>query len=169
MPPLQRLADYLDDLLDTSRLITGNLHLTLSPTEVVPTIEAAIEVVRPAAEAKSITIETRFTSDVASITCDTQRLQQMVWNLLTNAVKFTPDNGRIEVESKAGKAEMRALVTDMIHPEGAFMLHGYGHKEVESKRSYGKGVPDSLFEERHYDKIGGSPAMDHTWITVKKI
>lgn len=79
------------------------------------------------------------------------------------------DNGRIEVESKAGKAEMRAFVTDMIHPEAAFMLHGYGHKEVESKRSYGKGVPDSLFEERHYDKIGGSPAMDHTWITVKKL
>lgn len=90
-------SQLIDDLLDTSRLITGNLHLNLSPTDVVPTIESAIEVVRPAAEAKKLTIETRFDSDISTITCDTHRLQQMVWNLLTNAVKFTPDNGRIEI------------------------------------------------------------------------
>ena len=79
------------------------------------------------------------------------------------------DNDRIEVASKAGKAEMRAYVTDMIHPEAAFMLHGFGHKEVESKRSYGKGAPDALFQERHYDNVGGSPAFDHSWVTVQKI
>ena len=108
-------SQLIDDLLDTSRLITGNLHLNLSPTEVVPTIEAAIEVVRPAAEAKSITIETRFTSDVATITCDTQRLQQMVWNLLTNAVKFTPDNGRIEVGYERVDHGVRIVVSDTGH------------------------------------------------------
>src|SRR5687767_4142180 len=85
-------SQLIDDLLDTSRLITGNLHLNLSPTPVVPTIQAAIDVVRPAAEAKSITVTTKFTSDIETITCDAQRLQQMVWNLLTNAVKFTPEN-----------------------------------------------------------------------------
>jgi CheY-like chemotaxis protein/nitrogen-specific signal transduction histidine kinase len=90
-------SQLIDDLLDTSRLITGNLHLNLSPTPVVPTIQTAIDVVRPAAEAKSITIESKFSSDIESITCDAQRLQQMVWNLLTNAVKFTPESGRIEV------------------------------------------------------------------------
>lgn len=79
------------------------------------------------------------------------------------------DNDRIFVESKAGKGEMRAYVTDMIHPEAAFMLHGFGHKEVGSKRSYGKGLPDALFQERLHDKIGGSPALDHSWITVNKI
>lgn len=108
-------SQLIDDLLDTSRLITGNMHLNLSPTEVVPTIEAAIEVVRPAAEAKSITIGTRFTSDVASITCDTQRLQQMVWNLLTNAVKFTPDNGRIEVAYERLDHGVRIVVSDTGH------------------------------------------------------
>ena len=79
------------------------------------------------------------------------------------------DNDRILVESKAGKGEMRAYVTDMIHPEAAFMLHGFGHVEVDSKRSYGKGAPDALFQERIHDKIGGSPALDHSWITVTKI
>jgi signal transduction histidine kinase/DNA-binding response OmpR family regulator len=108
-------SQLIDDLLDTSRLITGNLHLNLSPTDVVPTIEAAIDVVRPAAAAKSITIETRFTSDVASITCDTQRLQQMVWNLLTNAVKFTPDDGRIEVSYERIENSVRIVVADSGH------------------------------------------------------
>ncbi len=79
------------------------------------------------------------------------------------------DKDAVEVESKAGKAVMRAFVTDMIHPEAAFMLHGFGHKEVESKRSYQKGAPDALFQSRLYDKIGGSPALDHSWVTVRKI
>ena len=79
------------------------------------------------------------------------------------------DSDAIEVESKAGKATMRAFVTDMIHPEAAFMLHGFGHKEVESKRSYKKGAPDALFQSRFYDKVGGSPALDHSWVMIRKI
>ncbi|MGD8386302.1 MAG: molybdopterin-dependent oxidoreductase [Desulfobacteraceae bacterium] len=79
------------------------------------------------------------------------------------------DNDAIEVESEAGKATMRAFVTDRIHPEAAFMLHGFGHREVESKRSYQKGAPDALFQSRLYDKVGGSPALDHSWVNVRKI
>ena len=105
-------SQLIDDLLDTSRLITGNLHLNLSPTAVVPTIEAAIEVVRPAAEGKSINIETQFDSDIETITCDSQRLQQMVWNLLTNAVKFTPDGGRIDVIYEQVENNVRIIVRD---------------------------------------------------------
>lgn len=108
-------SQLIDDLLDTSRLITGNLHLNLSPTSVVATIQSTIDVVRPAAEGKSISIETKFTSDVDSITCDTQRLQQMVWNLLTNAVKFTPDNGRIEVAYERVDNKVRIVVSDTGH------------------------------------------------------
>jgi signal transduction histidine kinase/ActR/RegA family two-component response regulator len=108
-------SQLIDDLLDTSRLITGNLHLNLSPTAVVPTIEGAIDVVRLAAEAKSITVETEFTSDIDSITCDAQRLQQMVWNLLTNAVKFTPDGGRITVAYERAENHVRIVVSDTGH------------------------------------------------------
>ncbi|HUS00048.1 MAG TPA: response regulator [Pyrinomonadaceae bacterium] len=105
-------SQLIDDLLDTSRLITGNLHLNLSPTPVAATIQTAIDVVRPAAEAKSITIETHYTSDIGSVTCDAQRLQQMVWNLLTNAVKFTPDNGRIDVSYERGENSVQITVSD---------------------------------------------------------
>jgi signal transduction histidine kinase/response regulator RpfG family c-di-GMP phosphodiesterase len=113
-------SQLIDDLLDTSRLITGNMHLNLSPTAVVPTIQTAIDVVRPAAEAKSISIETRFTSDIDTITCDTQRLQQMVWNLLTNAVKFTPDKGRVEISYERRDNSVCISVSDTgngIEPE----------------------------------------------------
>ena len=105
-------SQLIDDLLDTSRLITGNLHLSLSPTAVAPTILAAIDVVRPAAEAKSLTIETDLDCDVETITCDTQRLQQMVWNLLTNAVKFTPDGGRIKIIYECVENSVRISVVD---------------------------------------------------------
>ena len=108
-------SQLIDDLLDTSRLITGNLHLSLSPTEVVPTIQTAIDVVRPAADAKSISIETRFASDIDTITCDTRRLQQMVWNLLTNAVKFTPENGRIDIAYERVDNSVRISVADTGH------------------------------------------------------
>jgi signal transduction histidine kinase/DNA-binding response OmpR family regulator len=108
-------SQLIDDLLDTSRLITGNLHLNLSPTDVANTIMAAIDVVRPAADAKSIAIETRFISDVTSITCDSQRLQQMVWNLLTNAVKFTPEEGRITIDFEHVGNNVRISVTDTGH------------------------------------------------------
>ena len=108
-------SQLIDDLLDTSRLITGNLHLNLSPTNVVQTIEAAIDVVRPGAEAKSITIETEYAADVESITCDAQRLQQMVWNLLTNAVKFTPDDGRITIRYERVGNNVRIVVSDTGH------------------------------------------------------
>ena len=90
-------SQLIDDLLDTSRLIGGNVHLDLSPTQVVPLIEAAIEVARPAAVGKNITIDAEFKADIETITCDAQRLQQMVWNLLTNAVKFTPSGGSVTI------------------------------------------------------------------------
>ncbi len=79
------------------------------------------------------------------------------------------DNDLVEVSSPTGTGKIRAFVTDMIHPEAAFMLHGFGHQEVESKRSHQKGLPDNLFQERLYDKVGGSPALDHSWVTVRKI
>jgi CheY-like chemotaxis protein len=115
-------SQLIDDLLDTSRLITGNLHLNLSPTPVVSTIEAAIEVVRPAAEAKSISIETKFTSDIETVTCDTHRLQQMVWNLLTNAVKFTPDGGRVEIAYERVDNNVQIIVSDSGHGISAEFL-----------------------------------------------
>lgn len=105
-------AQLIDDLLDTSRLITGNLRLNLSPTAVIPIIEAALDVVRPAAEAKGIKFSTHYNSGVETITCDAQRLQQMIWNLLTNAVKFTPQDGQIDLRFEQSNDSVQIIVSD---------------------------------------------------------
>jgi signal transduction histidine kinase/DNA-binding response OmpR family regulator len=105
-------AQLIDDLLDTSRLITGNLRLNLSPTPIRPLLEAAIEVVRPASEAKGISLKAVFQAEEETITCDAQRLQQMVWNLLTNAVKFTPNEGDVEIRLEKIETGIRISVAD---------------------------------------------------------
>ncbi|HKG61217.1 MAG TPA: CHASE domain-containing protein [Pyrinomonadaceae bacterium] len=98
-------AQIVDDILDVSRIITGNLYLDLHPLEVVPVIENAINVVRPTADAKGIRIEKYFDSVPAMVSGDANRLQQVVWNLLSNAVKFTDSGGRVCVKvSRAGGA-----------------------------------------------------------------
>jgi len=88
-------AQIVDDILDVSRIITGNLSLDLHPIEVVPVVNNAINVVRPTADAKGIKIETYFDATPSVISGDENRLQQVVWNLLSNAVKFTNSGGRV--------------------------------------------------------------------------
>ncbi len=105
-------AQLIEELLEASRLITGKVLLNLEPTDVIPVLEAAIDIVRPRAAAKNIDIVTAFDDDVATITTDPTRLQQMVWNLLTNAIKFTPDRGRIEIKATRSKDRLRVSVSD---------------------------------------------------------
>ncbi|MGB3205913.1 MAG: ATP-binding protein [Crinalium sp.] len=91
------LAQLIEDVLDVSRIIRGKLRLNVRPLKLIPIIEAAIETIRPAAEAKNIQIECFFDAAVPPILGDANRLQQVVWNLLSNAVKFTPQSSRVEV------------------------------------------------------------------------
>jgi signal transduction histidine kinase/CHASE1-domain containing sensor protein/CheY-like chemotaxis protein len=105
-------AQIVDDILDVSRIITGNLYLDLQPLEVVPVIENAINVVRPTADAKGIKIETYFDSATAMISGDANRLQQVVWNLLSNAVKFTGNGGRVCVKVWQAGGAVAVSVTD---------------------------------------------------------
>lgn len=90
-------SQLIEDLLDMSRLITGNFPLELAPTDVRSLVDAAIGIVRPQAEAKSIRITATRGIEGARITCDAERVQQMVWNLLVNAIKFSPEGGTVEV------------------------------------------------------------------------
>ena len=97
-------AQIVDDILDVSRIITGNLYIDLRPLQVVPVVENAINVVRQTADAKGIKIETYFDRTPATISGDANRLQQVVWNLLSNAVKFTNSGGRVCVKvSRVGQ------------------------------------------------------------------
>jgi signal transduction histidine kinase/CheY-like chemotaxis protein len=105
-------AQIVDDILDVSRIITGNLYLDLHPLEVVPVVENAINVVRPTADAKGIKIETCFDRAPAMISGDANRLQQVVWNLLSNAVKFTQNGGRVCVKVSQGAGVVEVSVSD---------------------------------------------------------
>ncbi|BAY41111.1 two-component hybrid sensor and regulator [Nostoc sp. NIES-2111] len=93
----QAQAHLISDLLDISRISSGRLHMDAHAIELIPVIEAAIAVVRLAAEAKNIQIETRLDPTHRLILGDPIRLQQVVWNLLSNAIKFTPARGRIDI------------------------------------------------------------------------
>ena len=87
----------VEDLLDISRIITGRMHLDVRPVELAPVIEAAIEAVSPAAEARSVRLETALDPQASFVLGDAERLQQVAWNLLSNAIKFTPEGGRVDV------------------------------------------------------------------------
>jgi PAS domain S-box-containing protein len=105
-------AEIIDDILDVSRIVTGNLYLNLEPTELAPIVEAAINVVRPTAEAKHIQIETNFADQPALVSADAHRLQQVVWNLLSNAVKFTPQGGHVRVTTRQTGPQVHLEICD---------------------------------------------------------
>jgi PAS domain S-box-containing protein len=105
-------AQLIDDLLDTGRIISGKLRLEVGPVDLISVIEQAIQTIRPAADAKGISIETDLPSEIGQITGDPSRLQQVVWNLLSNAVKFTPQGGRVEARLERADPYIRISVSD---------------------------------------------------------
>jgi signal transduction histidine kinase len=104
-------AKLIDDILDVSRIITGKLRLELRPLELESVIRAALEVVRPAADAKNIELCSSVETG-AAVSGDPDRLQQVVWNILSNAVKFTPEGGRVEVALCRERAAATIRVRD---------------------------------------------------------
>ncbi len=100
-------------MLDVSRIITGKLHINIRAVELAPIIEAAIESLRPAAEAKEITLRTEFDAVAATtVSGDPVRLQQVAWNLLANAVKFTPAGGSVDVRLERTNSNVELKVKD---------------------------------------------------------
>ena len=105
-------AELIEDLLDVSRILRGKLSLNVSPVNLASIIKAALETVRLAAEAKSITVEVNLAPNVKPVSGDTTRLQQVVWNLLSNAVKFTPTGGRVTVRLEQVDTLAQITVSD---------------------------------------------------------
>jgi len=105
-------AQLIEDILDVSRIITGKLRLQVRPVNLVPVIESAIESVRLAAEAKSIRLQSRIDSQAGLLLGDANRLQQVVWNLLSNALKFTPKDGRVEIRLQRVNSHAEITVSD---------------------------------------------------------
>lgn len=102
----------IEDILDVSRVITGKLQLNLNPVDLVTVVDAALDAVRPAIEAKEIKIETIIDASLRMISGDADRLQQVIWNLLSNAAKFTPTGGSVEISVNQTTAHVQIQVKD---------------------------------------------------------
>ncbi|HET9595724.1 MAG TPA: ATP-binding protein [Anaeromyxobacteraceae bacterium] len=105
-------AQIVDDLLDMARIVRGQLRLDVRPLEMVTVIEAALDTVRPAAAAREIELASVLEPRAGTVAGDPGRLQQVVWNLLTNAIKFTPPGGRAEVRLERQGEAIEVSVRD---------------------------------------------------------
>ena len=105
-------SQLVADLLDVSRIISGKLRLDVRTVDLVYIVNAAVDSIRPGAEAKGIRLQTMFDPAAGPISGDADRLQQIVWNLLTNAVKFTPKGGRIQVKVQRVDSHVEVVVSD---------------------------------------------------------
>jgi PAS domain S-box-containing protein len=105
-------AKLIEELVDVSRIVGGKLILEMHPTGLLQVIEAAVEVVRPAASARGVQIEINGDSSVGLVLGDPTRLQQIIWNLLSNAVKFTPRDGSVQVSTRRAGSSAEVIVQD---------------------------------------------------------
>lgn len=105
-------AQLVDDLLDVSRIVTGKLRMDVRPSDPNAFIEAAVEAVKPAADAKGVHVHKIVDTGPIAIPGDPVRLQQVVWNLLSNAIKFTPRGGRVQICSQRVNSHLEIVVSD---------------------------------------------------------
>ncbi len=151
-------AQLVDDLLDVSRIVTGKLRMDVRPTDPESFIDAAVEAVEPAAEAKGVRVQKVIDTGPVSIPGDPVRLQQIVWNLLSNAIKFTPRGGRVQIRSERVNSHLEIVVSDTgqgIAPE--FLPHVFDRfrqADQKTSRQHG-GLGLGLAIVRHLVELHG--------------
>jgi len=130
-------AQLVDDLLDVSRIITGKLRMDVRPADPNSFIDAAVESVRPAADAKGVRVQKVIDTGAISIPGDPVRLQQVVWNLLSNAIKFTPRGGRVQIRSERVNSHLEIVVSDTGQGiESEFLPHVFDRfRQADQKTS----------------------------------
>jgi PAS domain S-box-containing protein len=151
-------TQLIEDLLDVSRILRGKLVLNITPVSLISTTEAALETVRLAVEAKEIQIQRAFNLDVDQVMGDAARLQQVVWNLLTNAVKFTPSGGTVEIRLEQTNTHAQIQVKDTgkgISPDFLPYVFDYFRQEDgTTTRKFG-GLGLGLAIVRHITELHG--------------
>ncbi|MBD2104099.1 GAF domain-containing protein [Leptolyngbya sp. FACHB-261] len=134
-------TQLIEDLLDVSRILRGKLSLNVAPVDLKPTLEAAMETVRLAAEAKAIQIQTQLNPTVGCVSGDADRLQQVVWNLLSNAVKFTPRGGQVQITLEQIDSQAQIQVSDTgkgITPEFLpYIFERFRQADSKTTREFG--------------------------------
>ncbi|HEX5062557.1 MAG TPA: ATP-binding protein [Kofleriaceae bacterium] len=108
----QMQAQLVEDLLDVSRIITGKLTMEMEPTDLAGTVAAAIDTVRPSAQEKKVALDIEIDAGGTTVNGDGARLQQVVWNLMSNAVKFTPSEGRVSLRVSRDRDAVEIRVSD---------------------------------------------------------
>jgi PAS domain S-box-containing protein len=149
-------AALVNDLLDVSRIVSGKLRLEVQPADPFAVIAAGIEAMRPAAEAKRVALEFTEESPRAVLRCDPNRLQQVVWNLVSNAVKFTPEGGHVAVRAALRDGALEIEVRDDgigISPE--FLPHVFERFSQASGPGSRRGLGLGLAIVRHLVELHG--------------
>lgn len=154
----------IDDLLDVSRIISGKLSLSLEPTDLVDVVRAAVKAVGPTADTKRITIRTDVATAATVVLGDASRLQQVVWNLLANALKFTPAGGTVEVLLFPTEAGLELTIRDdgqgIVAEALPHIFDRFKQAESSLTRSHG-GLGLGLAIARHLVELhGGSISAD---------
>jgi PAS domain S-box-containing protein len=151
-------ARLIDDLLDVSRIITGNLQLDVRPLNVAPIVKAAIEALRPAAAAKAIQVHVDLDPHSCLVSGDPNRLRQVVWNLLMNSIKFTPRGGKVNLKLECVGTGARLTVRDNGDGIGAeflpYVFHRFRQEEGSISRKAG-GLGLGLAVVRHLVELHG--------------
>jgi signal transduction histidine kinase/DNA-binding response OmpR family regulator len=152
----------IEDLLDVSRITTGKLRLSVKRISLVGITKASLDVVRPAADAKQITMDADLQAEADVVTGDGDRLQQVIWNLLANAVKFTPAGGRVRLSLSAPKSPAEPYVEIRVEDNGPgirpeflpYVFDRFRQADSTSTRSHG-GLGIGLTVVRHVVELHG--------------
>jgi PAS domain S-box-containing protein len=151
-------ARLIDDLLDVSRIITGNLRLDLHPLNLAPIVDAALDALRPTADVKDIRLQTHFEPAECLVKGDPNRLRQVIWNLLSNAIKFTPRGGSVNIDLTCVESSARLTVSDTgegISPEFLpYVFDRFRQAEASISRKQG-GLGLGLAVVRHLVELHG--------------
>jgi signal transduction histidine kinase len=158
-------VQLIDDLLDISRIITGNMRLDLRPVDIKTVIETALDAVRPAAVLKGVRLEAVLDHEAGTVRGDPDRLRQVVWNLLSNAVKFTSSQGRVHVRLLRVKGGVEIVVSDTgqgIAPEVLpYVFDRFRQGDSSITRRHG-GLGLGLALVRHLVDLHGGSVTGHS-------
>ncbi|HEX7294936.1 MAG TPA: PAS domain S-box protein [Pyrinomonadaceae bacterium] len=151
-------AQLIEDLLDVSRIISGKMRLDVRHASLAPIVEAAIDSIKPAADAKKIRLEVTIDPAANMLHVDPARLQQVIWNLLSNSIKFTPRQGVVEVKAERTSSTTEIIVSDTgagIDPEFLpFVFDRFQQADSSTTRKYG-GLGLGLAITRHLVEMHG--------------
>jgi signal transduction histidine kinase/response regulator RpfG family c-di-GMP phosphodiesterase len=157
-------ARMVDDLLDAARIVSGKFRLDLRPLDLQEVVVTAVDALKPAASGKGLEIQTVLDGTSAKIFGDPNRLRQIVWNLLSNSIKFTPKGGRIEVRLTQSRASVKIIVSDTgigIKPSLLPHIFDWFHQGANTKPQAGLGlglaIARTLVELHRGDITADSP------------